>query len=119
MLLQDKYLRILSEIVPAGAAGIALLLGSAMPSAAARHPISADPPAAGRAGVAERLGAIREAVSDVAKGDSGAAHSGDSDLRLAWGNWWRNWGARPRGWGWPNWNNWRNWHPWHNWWRNW
>ena len=46
------------------------------------------------------------------------------NLRLAWGNWWRNggwgWGGRPwGGWGWPNWNNWRNWNNWNNWWRNW
>jgi hypothetical protein len=119
MSLRDKYLRILSGIAPAGAAGIALLLGSTMPNAATRHSASGEPFAADRAGVSERLAAIREAVSDVAAGDSRATRSQDGELHLAWGNWWRNWGGRPRGWGWPNWNNWRNWHPWNNWWRNW
>src|SRR5262245_24141588 len=114
MSLRDKYLRILSGIAPAGAAGIAILLGSTIPSAAAWHSASAEPFSADPGGVSERLAAIREAVSDVANGDSGAARSRDSELHLAWGNWWRNWGWRPRGWGWPNWNNWRNWHPWHN-----
>ena len=114
MSLRDKYLKILSGIAPAGA-GVVLLLGSVLPSAAARHPAGAEPLAANRAGVSERLAAIREAVTDVAK----AVKPDDEELHLAWGNWWRNWGARPRGWGWPNWNNWRNWHPWRNWWRNW
>ena len=118
MSLRDKYLRILSGIAPAGVAGIALLLGSAMPSAAARDSSGAGSLAADRAGVSERLAAIREAVSDVAEGHGGAARAED-EYRLAWGNWWRTWGGRPRGWGWPNWNNWRNWHPWNNWWRNW
>jgi hypothetical protein len=113
MSLRDKYLTILSGIVPAGAAGIALLLGSTMPSAAARYSTSTEPLAADRAGVGERLAAIREAVSDVAK------RSEDSEVHLAWGNWWRNWGGRRRGWGWPNWNNWRNFNPWNNWWNNW
>jgi hypothetical protein len=119
MSLRDKYHKILCGIAPAGAAGIALLLGSAMPSAAARHPTGGESLAAEEAGVAERLAAIREAVSDVAKGPNEAVDPGSGDLRLAWGNWWRNWAGRPRGWGWPNWNNWRNWHPWRNWWRNW
>jgi len=115
MSLRDKYLKILSGIAPAGA-GVVLLLGSAMPSAAARHPTGAEALAANPAGISDRLAAIREAVSDVAKETSNPE---DGALRLAWGNWWRNWGGRPRGWGWPNWNNWRNWHPWRNWWRNW
>jgi hypothetical protein len=119
MSLRDKYLRILSGIAPAGAAGIALLLGSAVPSAAIRPSTTSEPLATDQAGVSERLAAIREAVLDVAKAETEAARSKDGELRLAWGNWWRNWGGRPRGWGWPNWNNWRNWHPWNNWWRNW
>jgi len=117
MSLRDKYLNILSGIVPAGA-GVVLLLGSALPSAAARHPAGAEPSAANPAAVSERLAAIREAVSEFAEGDGGAARSED-ELHLAWGNWWRNWGWRPRGWGWPNWNNWRNWNNWPNSWRNW
>ncbi|MBV8131130.1 MAG: hypothetical protein JO282_01270 [Alphaproteobacteria bacterium] len=119
MSLRDKYLGILSGIAPVGAAGIALLLGSTMPSAATRYSTSAEPLAAGLASVGDRLAAIREAVSDVAKRDRTSARSEEDEFQLAWGNWWRNWGWRPRGWGWPNWNNWRNWHPWNNWWRNW
>ena len=94
MSLRHKYLKILSGIAPAGA-GVVLLLGSAMPSAAARHPAGADPSATNPAGVAERLTAIREAVSDAAKAESEAVQPGEGELRLAWGNWWRNW--------------WRNW----------
>ena len=119
MSLRNKYVRILSAIAPPGAAGIALLLGSTMPSAAIRHPTSTEPLAADQSSVSERLAAIREAVLDVAKAETDVGRSKDGELRLAWGNWWRNWGGRPRGWGWPNWNNWRNWHPWNNWWRNW
>ena len=55
MLLRDKYLSILSRIAPTGAAGIALLLGSTMPSNAARYSPSAEPLAGNRAGVGERL----------------------------------------------------------------
>ena len=91
MSLRDKYLKILSAIAPAGAAGVALLLGSTVPSAAARYLTSTEPLAADRAGVGERLAAIREAVSDVAEGDSKTARSKDGELELAWGNWWRNW----------------------------
>ena len=112
MSLRQKYLKILSEIVPAGAAGVALLLGSSVPSAGAEHPASFRPSAADKAGVAERLAAIREAVSEVAE----AENPDGGNLRLAWGNWWRNWGWNQGGFGWPNWNNWRNWN---NWWRNW
>jgi len=120
MSLRQKYLKILSGIVPAGAAGVSLLLGATAPSAAVEHPANSEPSAAERAGVSERLAAIREALSDVAEADSAAAKSDHDNLRLAWGNWWHNWGWRPwGGWGWPNWNNWRNWNNWPNWWRNW
>jgi hypothetical protein len=118
MSLRDKYLRILSGCAPVGAAGIALLLGATV-SGAVEHPAVSQARAAADTAVSERLAAIREAVSAVADRDGGTVQSADPELRLAWGNWWRNWGARPRGWGWPNWNNWRNFHPWNNWWRNW
>jgi hypothetical protein len=120
MSLRQKYVKILSGILPAGAMGVSLLLGSTAPSAANEHPATAQPLASDRDAVAERLAAIREAVSAVA--DSGDQPGpGDDNLRLAWGNWWNNWGwGRPwGGWGWPNWNNWRNWNNWNNWWRNW
>jgi hypothetical protein len=120
MSLRQKYRRILSGIVPAGAAGISFLLGTTAPSAAAHHPAGLQPSAEGPAGISERLAAIREAVSDLAEAEGKATHPGDGDLHLAWGNWWNNWGWRPwGGWGWPNWNNWHNWNNWNNWWRNW
>ncbi len=119
-LLQQKYLKILSRIAPAGAVGVSLLLGSAAPSAASQGPSGLQPQAVPQAGVSERLAAIRDAVSTAAEHDA-ATNGHNRDLRLAWGNWWRNggWGGRPwGGWGWPNWNNWRNWNNWNNWWRN-
>jgi hypothetical protein len=121
MSLRKKYRRILSAIVPAGAAGVSLLLGTTMPGSAADHPAGLQPSAAGQAGISERLAAIREAVSEAAEAQGEATHPSDRDLHLAWGNWWNNWGwGRPwRGWGWPNWNNWPNWPNWNNGWRNW
>ena len=61
MSLRQKYLKLLSEIMPAGAVGISLLLGSAGPGEAARDPAEVNP-AAGRSTVAERLAAIRDAA---------------------------------------------------------
>ncbi len=118
MSLQQKYRTILSGIVPVGAAGVSLLLGSTIPSEAREHPLEMQPAAVPDPAVAERLAAIREAVSTVLAPE--AAKPGDDNLHLAWGNWWRNGGWRPwSNWGWPNWNNWRNWNNWNNWWRNW
>jgi hypothetical protein len=119
MSLRQKYLEILSDIVPAGAIGLSLLLGSVASGAANEHPAGSQPSASGSAAVSERLAAIRDAVSAVLGPESRPGKPGDDNLRLAWGNWWRNWGWRPRGWGWPNWNNWRNRNNWPNWWRNW
>ncbi len=120
MSLRQKYLKILSGIAPVGAVGASLLLGSTTPGVASQDPAAFQPRAAPEAGVSERLAAIRDAVSTVA-GQEAATKGGDiAKQRLAWGNWWRNWGFRPwGGWGWPNWNNWRNWNNWNNWWRNW
>jgi hypothetical protein len=127
MSLRHKYVKILSGILPAGAVGVSLLLGSTGPGAANEHPTTAQPSASDRDGIAAKLAAIREAVSEVAGARSTESKSGDGDLRLAWGNWWNNggwgwgrpWGRPWGGWGWPNWNNWRNWNNWNNWWRNW
>jgi hypothetical protein len=120
MSLRNKYRKILSAILPAGAVGASLLLGSAVPARAEEEPVAMQPQAFAPTSVADRLAAIRGAVSDVA---ASAARDHDHPLRLAWGNWWRNggWGWRRPwgGWGWPNWNNWRNWNNWPNWWRNW
>lgn len=114
MSLRQRYLKVLSQIRPAGAVGVSLLLGAAAPGDAAQHPADAQLAAADRSTVAERLAAIRQAVSDVA-GD--AVRSRPGDQQLAWGNWWRNGGWRNGGWG--NWRNgWQN-GGWHNWWHNW
>lgn len=119
MSLQRKYVEILSAMVPLGAAGISLLLGSTTPVTASPEPDGSQPQAAQGARVSERLAAIRDAVSTVTGQEASPNGQDISKLRLAWGNWWRNGGWRPWGWGWPNWNNWRNWNNWPNWWRNW
>jgi hypothetical protein len=120
MSLREKYSKILAGILPVGVVGASLLLGSAVPSAANDHPAASQPLASDKDAIAQRLAAIREAVSEVADPAANQTQS-DDDLRLAWGNWWNNWGwGRPwGGWGWPNWNNWRNWNNWPNFWRNW
>ena len=117
MSLRQKYLKILSDIVPAGAVGVLLLLGSTAPGMASQHPLKAQPRAVNREPVAERLAAIREAVSDAV----GPAAAGRGEQRLVWWAWrnggggWRNGGWRNGGWrngGWRNggWGNfWRNW----------
>jgi hypothetical protein len=124
MSLHHKYVKILSGILPVGAAGVSLLLGSTMPSAAHEHPGTSQPLASDKDAVAQRLAAIREAVSAVADPAEKETKPADGNLHLAWGNWWNNggwggWGRPWGGWGWPNWNNWRNWNNWNNWWRNW
>ena len=114
MSLRQKYRRVLSQMMPAGAVGVSLLLGAAAPGDAAQHPADSRLSAAVRSPVAERLAAIRQAVSEIA-GDGVKLRRGEQ--QLAWGNWWRNGGWRNGGWG-----NWRNgWHNggWHNWWHNW
>jgi hypothetical protein len=114
MSLRQRYLTVLSRIMPAGAVGVSLLLGAAAPGDAAQRPANSQLSAADRPTVAERLTAIRQAVSDIA-GDVVKSRLGEQ--QLAWGNWWRNGGWRNGGWG--NWRNgWRN-GGWHNWWRNW
>jgi hypothetical protein len=121
MTLSRKYFNILSGIVPAGALGVSVLLGSTLPSAANEHPTGLQPSAKDAVGVSERLAAIRDAMSAVTDPEGSAARPADGNRQLAWGNWWNNFGwYRPwGGWGWPNWNNWRNWNNWNNWWRNW
>ncbi|HYZ42376.1 MAG TPA: hypothetical protein VE687_17395 [Stellaceae bacterium] len=106
MSLRQRYSRLLAEVLSAGVAGVSLLLGSTVPGDATLPPTSPQP------GVAERLAAIRDAVSDVI----GAPSSSNGEQQLAWGNWWRNGPWRNGGWG-----NWRNgWHNgWPNWWHNW
>jgi hypothetical protein len=123
MSMRQKYVNILSGILPAGTVGVSLLLGATEPSVANQPPAGSQPLASDEDRVSERLAAIREAVSAVAGDTGGVENQERSNQQLAWGNWWNNWGWgrpwRPRGWGWPNWNNWRNWNNWNNWWRNW
>ena len=109
-----KYLRVVSSLVPLGAVGACLLLGSVLPANATERPVSPQPP------VAERLSAIREAVLSVV-GPGETSKQPDRNFQLTWGNRWNNFGWRP-GWGWrrPRWGNWRNgWPNWNNFWRNW
>jgi rSAM-associated Gly-rich repeat protein len=127
MSLRQKYLKLLSGLVPAGALGASIMLGAAVPGAASQDPAGAHPSAADEARVSERLAAIREAVSAIAGPQNEAANP--ADLKLAWGNWWRNggygygrpWAYRPWGnGGWNPWGNWRNgWNNWGNYWHNW
>ena len=117
MSLRQKYLKILSEIMPAGAAGVCLLLGSTAPGDANQHPAGSQPPASDFS-VSERLAVIREVVSDLPT----VVEPAGGEQQLAWGNWWRNGGWRGPGWrngGLSNWRNgWRN-GGWRNWWHNW
>jgi len=112
--LGQKYLKVLSGLLPTGVVGVSLLLASTAPSAAREEPASAQPPASQTASVSQRLAAIRDAVSTVAGSETDAAKPAERTPMLAWGNW--GWGG---GWGWPNWNNWHNWNNWGNFWRNW
>jgi len=109
-----RYLRVVSSLVPLGAAGATMLLGSVLPGDAAQRP--PPPPAA----VSDRLSAIREAVA-VAATPGKISKPADPNLHLTWGNRWGNWGWGPRPrWRRPPWNNWRNgWPNWNNFWRNW
>jgi hypothetical protein len=123
MSLRQKYVKILSGMLPAGAVGVSLLLGSTPPSVANEHPTASQPSTSDQDRLSERLAAIREAVSAVAEPDGTAAKPNYRNRQLAWGNWWGGgWGYRPwggYGYGWPNWNNWHNWNNWNNFWRNW
>src|SRR5690348_13241969 len=106
MSLRQKYVKIFSEILPKGAIGVSLLLGSTALADANQPPAGAPLAASGTANVSEHLAAIRDVVSDL----SLAVRPADGEQQLAWGNWWRNWGWRGPGWrnaGWrgPGWRN--------------
>ena len=109
--MQQRYLKVVSRIVPLGAVGASLLLGSTLASAATTRPVTVESP------VSERLTAIREAVFTVI-GPGEISKRGNPNFHLTWGNRWNNWGWRGRRR--PPWNNWRNgWPNWNNFWRNW
>jgi hypothetical protein len=119
MSLHEKYLRVFSGLIPVGAVGIALILGLAAPSDADDRPTDMQSPEAGSVRIAERLAAIREAVSAIVASEAAAKIPG----RLAWGNvmgnsrWPNSWGnIMINNWG-NNWlNNWGN--NWRNYWNN-
>ena len=118
MSLREKYRKIVAGLAPAGAVGVSVLLGSVAPAGASvggQEPAGVQPAVS----VAERLAAVRDAVSEVA-----GQQAGDGEgLRLAWGNWGNGGFWRPYGWGngaWRPWGNWRNgWNNWGNGWNNW
>ena len=89
-MLRQQYRRILFGIVPAGAAGISLLLGTLALSAAVDYPAGQPPLGGGPGLISERLAAIRGAVSEAAEAQGEATNPSNSDLRLAWGDWWNN-----------------------------
>ena len=122
------YRKILSVLLPAGTLGMTILLGSAAAQAAREAPVAEPATVAPPAGTAERLAAIRDAVSDLA-GVADRLISPDRTEQVAWGNIgigiggigvgvgtpWNNWNN-----GWKNWgNNWKNgWNNWSNGWNN-
>ncbi len=107
-----KYLSLVSSLVPMGAVGASLLLGSVLTANAAERPILPEAP------VAERLSAIREAVV-VVIGPEALSTELDRNFQLTWRNRWGNWRPRWNNWR-PRWTNWRNgWPNWNNFWRNW
>jgi|KBSMisStandDraft_5_1062788.scaffolds.fasta_scaffold1114724_2 rSAM-associated Gly-rich repeat protein len=116
-------IKALAALLPLGAMG-----ASAALAATPAKPVDG---AATQRGVAERLQAIRGAVSQLTD-EAARLEPGDPNVqKVQWLNWgapgWRNggWNNWRNGWhngGWNNWNNgWQNggWHNWHNGWRNW
>nr|WP_294524434.1 hypothetical protein [uncultured Rhodopila sp.] len=77
--MKQKYFRIVSRLVPMGAVGAALFLGSALPNSAAERPAPPDIP------VSQRLKAIREAVFVVA-GPGEISRQANRDFHLVWAN---------------------------------
>jgi rSAM-associated Gly-rich repeat protein len=122
MLPRQKYLKILSGLLPVGAVGISVALGAAAPAAADQGPSGLQSKTAGQDRVSERLAAIRDVVSDIV-----SPQASPTQKRLAWWAWrnggggWRNGGGAWRNGG----GGWRNggggWHNggWRNFWRNW
>jgi hypothetical protein len=67
MSLRQRYLKVLTDFVPVGAASLSLLIGSAaFGGANPQLPKSQEP---SEASVSEKLGAIRGAVSDIVASD--------------------------------------------------
>src|SRR5580698_8460077 len=130
MSLTKRMLQTLGALLPLGAVGVS----GALAATPARPIVPAETAGATQPGVAERLQAIRSAVSQVTAEQTGL-QAGDPNIQKAWwGNGpgiWANWHPGWGNGGWRNWHNgwgnggWRNWHNgwgnggWHNFWRNW
>jgi rSAM-associated Gly-rich repeat protein len=141
---QQGLSRALAALLSGGAFGASLVLAFASNASQARSSQPIDPASA--PSVAERLTAIRAAVSNISPDiagtpqSSGSAEYARGDDARAEPTWWGNggWGRWHGGWGnhglgWPNWHNWGNggwgnggwgnggWHNggWHNYWHNW
>lgn len=116
MVLSSRALKALVALLPLGALGISAVL-----AAASAEPITTPQrdAAANAENVAERLQAIRRAVSQATALQHGLTEGDPNIVKAWWGNFrpgggWRNggWGWRNGGWGWRNggWHNgaWRN-----------
>ena len=131
MISTRRTLKALAALLPLGALGISTALAGTPAKPIVVPGQEAVPPP----GVAERLQAIRAAVSQVTAEQTGL-QPGDPNIQKAWwGNWrpgwWANWHPGWGNGGWHNWHNgwgnggWHNWHNgwgnggWHNFWRNW
>jgi rSAM-associated Gly-rich repeat protein len=129
--MRNRTLKALSFLLPAGVLGVSVTLAGAPANALPLSPQGAGAASGQNPGVAARLKAIRDGVSEVAgePADDVFANVGEgfpNVLKAYWRNW-RNGGWRPRwhngGWGWRNggwhWRNggWRNggWRNWRNW----
>jgi rSAM-associated Gly-rich repeat protein len=129
-----RTLKVLATLLPLGALGVS----SALAAAPGKPIVPAESDAAARPDVAERLSAIRSAVSQVTIDQTGLPAGDPNILKAWWGNWaprfwanfhpgWGNGGWHNGGWGNGGWGNggWHNWHNgwrnggWHNFWRNW
>ncbi len=126
-----RPLQALGMLLPLGALGVS----AALAATPAKPMVLTDGANVARPGVAERLHAIRNAVSKITA-DQAGLQPGDPNIQKAWwGNWHRRfWGPRWGNWHpglWANWHpgwgngGWNNWHNgwgnggWNNFWRNW
>jgi hypothetical protein len=115
-----RVTRALRFVLPGGALGASLVLGLvSSPSEARARPAS---PSNSGQGVAARLQAIRDGVTEIATSQGAGtalAPAAGEDGKIVptwwgnggWGRWHFGWGNG--GFGWPNWHNWGN--GWHNW----
>jgi rSAM-associated Gly-rich repeat protein len=124
-MISRRTVKALAALLPLGALGVSVALAAApgQPAAPAQQDDAAE------RGVADRLQAIREAISEITA-EQTDLEPGDPNIgKVQWLNFggpgWRNggWNNWRNGWrngGWGN-GGWRNggWNNWHNAWRNW